>query len=270
MNDTLVRETAPVDTIAMLTGTEPVSDSVSIITLDAPDIAASARPGNFVNIKINEGSTQPLLRRPFSIHNVRGNLIDLMIKSVGTGSTMLRESRPGSLFRILGPLGNAFGINDESFATALLVSGGIGTAPMLFLQQHLLLRKKTVINLVGGRNSNDLLTRHLENCNIATDDGSAGFKGSVVSLLEQHYPGIRETGPVRIFACGPHPMLKAIADFCVRETITGELSLESIMGCGIGICYGCNCYIRTGNDDETDTILLCRKGPVLEAKLLAD
>jgi dihydroorotate dehydrogenase electron transfer subunit len=232
--------------------------------MECPEIAANARPGNFVNIKIN-ASNQPLLRRPFCIHNVRGNTIDVMIKTVGRGTALLCEASCGTSLMVLGPLGNSFGTDTDDFDTALLVSGGIGTAPMLFLEKTLTAKDIDFRNLVGGRTSSDLLTRGLSNISVATDDGSEGLHGNVVDLLKSTLQSLPTASRLKVFACGPNPMLKALARFCATNSIPCELSLESVMGCGIGICYGCMVELNNA-DGEKESVLLCKEGPVIDGR----
>lgn len=252
------------DIRAHITDTCSIGSDVSVISLECPAIAANARPGNFVNVKVNE-SNQPLLRRPFCIHDVRGNTIDIMVKNVGKGTNLLCESTCGASVLVLGPLGNSFGVDTGEFDTALLVSGGIGTAPMLFLEKTLAARGVPFMNLVGGRTRTDLLTRGLSNCHTSTDDGSEGFHGNVIELLKQQIQSGSVTGRLKVFACGPNAMLKALARFCKERNIPCELSLESIMGCGVGICYGCMVELNNA-DGEKETILLCREGPVIDGQ----
>jgi dihydroorotate dehydrogenase electron transfer subunit len=263
----MMQENATIaDVTATITASRKISRDVSIITFDCPGIAIAAQPGNFVNIKVND-STQPLLRRPFSIHDVRGTVIDIMAKTVGCGTAILADSPCSKTMQVLGPLGNNFNTSDASFDTALLVSGGIGTAPMLFLEKTLTTSGISCINYIGGRTSEDLLQENLSNCRIATDDGSAGFRGTVVDLLAKDITALKSKGKLKVFACGPNPMLKAVAVFCRTHAIPCELSLESVMGCGIGICYGCSVEVRTP-DGGIGTILLCREGPVIDGERL--
>ncbi|MBM3163278.1 MAG: dihydroorotate dehydrogenase electron transfer subunit [Chlorobi bacterium] len=263
----MIPETAPItDATAAITASRKISRDVSVITFECPEIAALAKPGNFVNIKVN-ASTQPLLRRPFSIHDIRGTAIDIMAKNVGCGSAILAGSPCSTTMQVLGPLGNSFSLGDPSFDTALLVSGGIGAAPMLFLEKTLAAEGITCINFVGGRRSSDLLTENLSDCRTATEDGSAGFRGTVVDLLEHDIAPLRKNGRLKMFACGPNPMLRAVAAFSHKHAIACEVSLESVMGCGIGICYGCSVEVRDANGG-TKTILLCREGPVIDARHL--
>ena len=246
-----------------VTGIRPAGQDVSIISMPCPEIAATARPGNFVNIKVSS-SDQPLLRRPFCIHNVEGETIEVMVKNVGRGTAMLCGASCGDDLLVLGPLGNAFGTDPGEFDTALLVSGGIGTAPMRFLETTLAAQGTPFANLVGGRSRTDLLTAGLSNVSTATDDGSEGFHGNVVQLLDRHLATQTDGQRIKVFACGPNPMLKALANFCKERGLACELSLESIMGCGIGICYGCMVELKNA-DGEKESILLCREGPVIDS-----
>ncbi|MEI7934097.1 MAG: dihydroorotate dehydrogenase electron transfer subunit [Chlorobiaceae bacterium] len=256
---------SPVDIRAAVVKTYRISSDVSIITLECPAIAALAKPGNFVNIKVNN-ATQPLLRRPFSIHDVQGTHVDIMVKSIGAGTTLFCDTTEGSTVMVLGPLGNNFNQNSETFQIAVLVSGGIGTAPMLFLEKKLAAEGRKVINLIGGKTKDDLLSQNLSNCRFATDDGSSGLKGTVVDLLRSELPDLKNEGHLKVFACGPNAMLKALSHFCNEHQLACEVSLESVMGCGIGICYGCSVEIRTP-DGGIRTVLLCQEGPIIDAKL---
>jgi dihydroorotate dehydrogenase electron transfer subunit len=257
----MLQTSAISDVRTRITAIRPAGADVSILSMSCPEIAASARPGNFVNIKVN-AADQPLLRRPFCIHNVQSDTIDVMVKNVGRGTSLLCEASCGESLLVLGPLGNSFGTGTGDFDTALLVSGGIGTAPMLFLEKTLAAAGIPFHHLVGGRSHTDLLTTGLSNVTTSTDDGSEGFHGNVVQLLEKHLAE-REVGRVKVFACGPNAMLRALARFCGDRAIACELSLESVMGCGVGICYGCMVEL-TNADGQKESILLCREGPVID------
>ena len=258
----------PVDSRATLVKRCRISNDVNIITFECPAIAATAKPGNFVNIKVSD-ATHPLLRRPFSIHNVYSSFVEVMVKSIGLGTTQLCNTPEGFEVMMLGPLGNSFDLMSQPFHTAVLVSGGIGTAPMLFLEKTVVATGKEVIHLVGGRTKKDLLIQDLANCRISTDDGSAGLKGNVVELLHQELPDLKKKGLLKIFACGTNAMLKALAGFCIEHQLPCDLSLESVMGCGVGICYGCCVEVKDENG-VSKTILLCQDGPIINPKSLAN
>lgn len=252
------------DNTVIITASRCLGQDVSLIEFSCPEIARTARPGNFVNIKISPNN-EPLLRRPFSIHSVDGDSVAIMAKSVGCGTALLCGSPVGTELQVLGPLGNAFTIDEPHFETALLISGGIGTAPMLFLEKTLLAAGKKVHHVIGGKTKKDIQIRNLTNCHLATEDGSEGFRGNAIDLLREKIELLAVSGPVKVFACGPNPMLKALAVFCQQNNLPCEASLESIMGCGIGICYGCSVELENLSGNGTSTILLCQDGPVIEA-----
>jgi dihydroorotate dehydrogenase electron transfer subunit len=242
---------------------ESLTATINILVLEAPEIAASFKPGQFMEIKTSEGLF-PLLRRPFSIHRVVGSEIEIMSKVVGIGTERIYHAKVGDQLPTLAPLGNWFGYDKNDFDTALLISGGIGVAPMALLEESLKARGKSVLNFIGARTKEDIITRELSNCQIATDDGSAGFKGNIVGLLNAEFSkfiGKR----LRVFACGPNRMLAAVADFCNAHNINCEVSIESTMGCGIGICYGCPIQVK-GDAGEVHHKLLCQYGSVIDAR----
>ena len=260
-------DSAITDNTVIITASRCLQQDVSLITFRCPEIARAARPGNFVNIKISPHK-EPLLRRPFSIHNVDGDSIEIMAKSVGCGTALLCSTPVGAELQVLGPLGNAFTVDTPQFEIALLISGGIGTAPMRFLEKTLLAAGKKVYHVIGGKTKKDIQTKDLTNCHIATEDGSDGFRGTAIDLLQERFDFFAGSGTVKLFSCGPNPMLKALAAFCKKKKLPCEASLESIMGCGIGICYGCTVELKNTSGRETSMILLCQEGPVIDAERL--
>lgn len=234
-------------------------DNMFVLSFHAPAIAAAARPGHFVNIKV-DASCDPLLRRPFSIHRVVGDSVEILFNIVGKGTLILAQKAKGDMIDVLGPLGVPYGI-DGGFETALLVSGGLGVAPMPFLTDVLAQKKIPAHNIVGARTKKLLSVDHLPDVHIATDDGSMGFHGSVVACLE-HYLHVHPHPAPKIFACGPNRMLEALATFAQSRAIPCEVSLECAMACGIGICQGCPVEMAAG--DRTYN-LVCKDGPVFDA-----
>lgn len=240
-----------------------LTPSINILSLYAPYFASVLKAGQFLEIKTSE-SLVPLLRRPFSIHRVEGDIIEIMVKVVGIGTKQLYEAREGDSFQTLAPLGNTFGYERDDFDLALLVSGGIGVAPMAMLQEALHAHQKEVYNFVGARTAEEVIIRYLSNVVVATDDGSMGYKGTAVALLEAHLPQFAGKR-LRVFACGPNRMLAALSKLCNREHIPCEVSIESTMGCGIGICYGCPIRVRDPHGNVHQK-LLCQYGSVVDAK----
>lgn len=224
----------------------------------SPLIAASIKPGQFCNIKVSE-SNYPLLRRPFSICEVDGDYLHFMFDVHGEGTKLLASKQEGDFIDILGPLGNGFNFIGD-YSTAIIVAGGIGIAPFPYLIQQIPDDKK-VISFFGGRSKENVIDYGMKNLIIATDDGSSGFHGNVVQLLEKEFHQFSNES-VRIFACGPNPMLKALQEFSIKNNIDCQISTECAMACGFGICQGC----PIENAEEDGYLLVCKDGPVFDAK----
>ncbi|OGU64493.1 MAG: dihydroorotate dehydrogenase [Stygiobacter sp. RIFOXYC12_FULL_38_8] len=242
---------------SILEAKRQLGERIFQIKLFSPRIAKLAKPGQFCNIKVSE-SDFPLLRRPFSISNVEGDSIYFLFDIHGEGTKILSEKSLGDELDILGPLGNGFNY-DGDYSTAIIVAGGLGSAPFPFLTSKL--DKKKVVSFVGARNSSLVLTEDLLNVQAATDDGSLGFKGTVVELLTDYVEKNNLTS-FRIFSCGPNPMLKALQQICIERNYDCQISIECAMACGFGICQGCPVETTNGEGYK----LVCKDGPVFEAK----
>lgn len=240
-------------------GIEQIQADVFLLKLKSKDLAEITKPGQFYNIKVSE-SNFPLLRRPFSICDVEDDTLTFMFDVHGEGTKLLSQKVVGDLVDILGPLGNGFNFQDD-FETAVIVTGGLGSAPFPFLIRTIGNDKK-VLSFIGGRSEKNVITWRLINSKIATDDGSSGFIGNVVQLLKENENIFLES-KCKIFSCGPNPMLKALQEYCLENDINCELSTECAMACGFGICQGCP--IETTNKNEPYK-LVCKDGPVFNAK----
>ena len=221
------------------------------IEFEAPAIAASATPGQFVHVRV-PSLEKSALRRPFSIFNAEDGRLELLYKTVGRGTAALNEVKPGDEVEVMGPLGHGFPL--KCAGEALLVGGGYGVAPLYFLSRILLSSMRQAASpsipqvhlFVGGRTKNDLLALDRFEAlggvkvHLATNDGSAGTKGLVTDPLDDELIRLRgEGGKFELFACGPDPMLKAVA---LRATGTGSkgwISMDRHMVCGVGACYAC-------------------------------
>lgn len=245
-----------------VTSVREVAEDVRALRFRAPGLAASLRPGQFLNI-LTSDSIDPLLRRPYSISSVHGDECEIMFALVGKGTAHLAAKQPGDRIGVVGPLGNTFGY-DHDFATALIVAGGIGVAPFPFLTSELLRRGILVRTFLGVRTAALAVTRGLTNVTLATDDGSAGFHGNVVACLDQALAAEPAEQP-RIFACGPTRMLEAVQRYALDRGIDCELSLESEMACGIGICQGCPIE---HNEKHRTYALVCSDGPCFDARTI--
>jgi dihydroorotate dehydrogenase electron transfer subunit len=224
-----------------------------------PHISNNSIPGQFVNIKINSSSTDPLLRIPLGIHAVEGETVQFLYKVVGSGTRWLSQKTKGSEIDILGPLGKGFRIKDTK---ALLVSGGHGIAPLYGLAEELS-KKGIEIEFIAGVKNAEHLTcvEKLENLgikvHIATEDGSAGTKGYVTDLLKS-----RIFKEVTIYSCGPKPMLKAVALLAAKANVEAQVSVDEYMACGIGACKGCAILTTEGYK------LVCKDGPVFDSQIV--
>ena len=233
-----------------------VASGTFLLRFVSPEICHRAHPGNFVNIRVDGIYQNPLLRRPFSISRVDGDIIELLFNVVGLGTEILSKKKSGDQLDVLGPLGNSFHL-DAEYEKAFIVAGGLGVAPFPFLSSELIKLGRRIITFVGFRSKKLRYVSHLQNIHIATDDGSEGFYGSVVQLFEQ-FLDRNEIGKAKIFTCGPINMLKAIAELAEKHSICCEISLERQMACGIGICQGCPVERINGS---TKYALVCKDGP---------
>ena len=228
-------------------------------------IAKQASAGQFVNIRVAD-ALEPLLRRPISIHGVKAPKVKIIYEIIGKGTQILSARKPGEFLDIIGPLGNGFDYSrplaKSTQAKNILIAGGMGVAPLVFLAEKLKLSKPLV--LIGARTKKQILCPQefkSLGCTVklATDDGSVGFKGRVTDLLRIV---LEQTKPLGLFSCGPQPMLKTVAEIAGENKINAQLSLEEHMACGIGACLGCEVLTKTGYKS------VCKDGPVFSSEEL--
>jgi len=218
-------------------------------------------PGQFVQAKI-EGSPETFLRRPFSIHDVNypQNTFKLFIKIAGKGTQTLSRLGNGNLLNLIYPLGNSFTLPEKD-QRILLVGGGCGIAPLLFLGRYIKSNGFVPDILLGFRDSEQIVEydqySELGKVIITTEDGSVGRKGMV-----SDHPVLSAPGYDVIYCCGPEPMMRAVAKFCKENHIKCEVSLENLMGCGIGACLCCVVETVKGN------LCSCIDGPVFNINQL--
>ncbi|MCL2409322.1 MAG: dihydroorotate dehydrogenase electron transfer subunit [Oscillospiraceae bacterium] len=239
--------------ICELITSNQLTDTAFAITVDCRELAAESRPGQFVHIKCGE---ERLLRRPISICRAEDSTLAFIFEVKGEGTRWLSECKPGDMLDILGPLGNGFALPESG--NIIAVGGGIGVPPLLFAAKSL---GDRVTALLGFRDSGKImLKREFEEIcaavRVITDD-----KGYVTNLLEET---LRNGGHDAVIACGPHAMLKAVAEICRRHGIPCQVSLEERMGCGIGACLVCACATRADGKDHMSRV--CKDGPVFNAE----
>ncbi len=248
---------------AAITSAVEVMPETHLFWLDAPPIAAAAGPGQFVMVGCGGDTTLP---RPFSVHRVDGDRLALLFRAVGKGTRWLSRREKGDTLDIFGPLGNGFRI-DPDVKNLLLVAGGMGIAPLCFLADTAAGEGKKVTLITGARSADCLLPISLSqrlfdggmrpasiNVVNATEDGSEGFKGLATDLIPAYLEGIDQ-----IFACGPVAMYRTMAasyNNIYKKPV--QVSLEIMMGCGMGVCYGCTIKTKSGLKQ------VCKDGPVFE------
>ena len=237
-----------------------IAGGVFDMTVSAPFISKNAVAGQFVNFYC-EGKP---LRRPISICETdkKNETARFVYLVKGGGTKYLSELKTNDTAQILGPLGNGFNINNLP-ENPVIVAGGIGSPPMLFLV------KQTGGDVILGFRSKDnvILINEFEkfanSVLYTTDDGNAGQKGFVTALLNERLSK-KHCGV--IMACGPKPMLSAVADIAEKNSIPCFLSLEEHMGCGVGACLVCACKVRNKDNNEEYYAHICKDGPVFNAK----
>jgi dihydroorotate dehydrogenase electron transfer subunit len=263
----------PVDVAAEVVANTLLSNDYNVVRLRAPAIASTAAPGQFVMLKAGEGQ-DPLLRRPFSVFEVlqeggRPSAISILNKRIGVSTRLLYSAQPGQQVACLGPLGRPFTIVEPP-VEAWMVAGGVGLAPFAALGAALRARGTATTLFYGARRSSELfyldLFRSLGvELVLATEDGTAGERGRVTEPLERRLQGVRpsDASPM-IYACGPEAMLAACARLAGRFGRRCQVSVERVMGCGLGGCYSCVVPMRTP-DGGFHHVRSCLAGPVMPA-----
>jgi len=243
------------------------------LTVVSPEIGELARPGQFINIRLPEDSSH-ILRRPFSVYRMhkRGgwaSTIEIVFDIRGAGTAHLATLRSHSIVDIIGPSGRGF-IMPKRRAHCLLVGGGIGAAPLFFLADELRNEGHRVDFILGARSSGLLLNpidvRRLASVyKITTEDGSSGERGRVTDALGDT---MERCETEVVYACGPHPMLAAVAALCAERNVPVQVAVEELMACGYGVCWSCVMPIRRApkkNEAPEDAVTYsrtCVEGPV--------
>lgn len=243
-----------------ITSTKSINPSTFILQFYSPEIASTSLPGQFINIKIDETSV-PLLRRPFSIYNIVDNEVEIVFAVSGIGTKKLYQKKIGEYLDVIGPLGTPFNINGNE-KNSILIGGGLGVAPLPLLTKALDKKGKSIKTFLGAKTQNRLITAYLKNLDVATDDGSLGYKGNVVDLLHKYLLN-SDCSVIKIYGCGPTSMLKALIDITNEFKVQCEVSLETFMACGFGICQGCAVEMNQMNKKYS---LTCKDGPVFNLK----
>lgn len=239
----------------------PLKNNHFLLKLTQAEPLPLMLPGQFVQLKIDD-TPSAFLRRTFSINYVDRikNEIWLLIQIVGDGTRSLSKYKIGDSLNLIYPLGNSFSMPTTTQSRLLLVGGGVGVAPLLFLGAILAEKGYSPSFLIGARNVDGLIElekfQQFGNVYVTTEDGSAGEIGFVTnhSILKNTFD--------KIYTCGPTPMMQAITQFADNKSIDCEVSLENKMACGIGACLCCVTQTHQGNQ------CVCTDGPVFNTKEL--
>ena len=268
----------PVDIDATVIANARLSRDYSVLSLAAPEVGRRTQPGQFVMVK-PAGITDPLLRRPFSVFEVLRNAageitgVSLLNKRAGRSTRKLYELEPGDVVSCLGPLGMPFKPVAPP-TEAWMVAGGVGLAPFATLAEALVASRAPTTLFYGARTADELFYIDFFSglgikIVLTTEDGSGGLKGRVTAPLEAALKNVGPAGAM-VYACGPEPMLEAVAKLAARYHQPSQVSVERVMGCGLGGCYSCVVPVKHG-DEEANLVRSCISGPVFDgAELVWD
>ena len=263
----------PLDVAAPVMANRALSEDFHVLALAAPAIAAQASPGQFVMVKPSAGA-DPLLRRPFSVFEIlRGHDgtptgFSILSKRIGVSTRLLYDAKAGQPIACLGPLGRPFTVVDPP-SEAWMVAGGVGLAPFATLAEALRARGVSCTLFYGARRASELFYLDFFRALgvelvVTTEDGSAGERGRIVSPLDRRLASRAADKRVMLYACGPEGMLAATARVAAQYGRPCQVSVERIMGCGLGGCYSCVVPMR-GEDGGFHHVRSCISGPVLAA-----
>ena len=293
----------------MVEANEPQGRGAWLMRLAIPSAGFAPQAGQFVTLRVGEG-TDPLLRRPFSVCNAsfrpEGNStgIEILYKVVGRGTKLLARLKPADTVNLMGPLGHGFSLPKRK-SVCVLVAGGIGVAPLVLLARQLVKLpfvddRRRVVVLIGAKTRDELycadeLSDYGITLKVATEDGSAGLRGTVLDLLAKAVRVLRPVARkkrhskrpapvpkseraglamfagerVNFYACGPVEMLKKVGKLAARHNFPCEVSLEQRMACGVGACRGCVIQVAGRKKGQTAYATACQGGPVFEWRKVA-
>jgi dihydroorotate dehydrogenase electron transfer subunit len=245
---------------------DAIGSAYHVLTFESPcelDVAA----GQFAMVRSEAWGNSPLLPRPMSLLT-GGRRPSILIKVIGEGTRRMAVASSGELFLLLAPLGKPWSAAPSEHRP-VLVAGGVGVAPLLFFARELAARaalaRARPLVLYGGRTAGDLPLHEelasVSEMRVATEDGSRGVTGRVTALLAAALDDARDyRSPIKVYTCGPHAMMAKVAAACAERRVPCEVSLETPMGCGYGVCLGCPVARSSGG-----FLYACTEGPCVDA-----
>jgi len=248
---------------------EKIGESLFKMTVFSPYVVRESIPGQFINIKCSVGNTiDPLLRRPFSIHDVESDFKVFSVLYVlrGKGTSYLSKLNPGDTIDFAGPLGNGINIDENKNNDYLLIGGGIGIAPLYFLAKTLLEANKNVFFAAGFKDNNFLLfEKMLQRLKISyeiySENGMYGTRGVITDFIAEKVDDFKKYS---IYCCGPVNMYKILQNIFSLRNIKAMALFEEIMACGIGVCKGCVMKFKNGQNNEFTYKTVCKDGPLFD------
>src|SRR5581483_4224031 len=263
----------PIDVAAEVIGNRSLSSDYNVLALAAPAIAAAAAPGQFVMVKA-AGGCDPLLRRPFSVFEILRDTsgiptgLSILSKRIGPSTRLIYDAQPRDRVAVLGPLGRPFTVVEPP-VDAWMIAGGVGLAPFWTLAEALRARGVQTTLFYGARTGAELFYLDVFRAlgvelALTTEDGSAGERGRVVAPLDRRLAARSADAPLMLYACGPEGMLAATARVAKAHHRPCQVSVERVMGCGMGGCYSCVVPMRADHGGFHH-VRSCLAGPVLAA-----
>ncbi len=253
---------------AELVKKEQLKPDIYKFSVKAPNIVKTAKPGNFIEIRVTE-QTEPFLRRPISIYNLdkENGILEFIFQVKGKGTEILAKREVGKQVDIVGPIGYGT-FKYEDYKNIAIIGGGIGVFPLYELAKCAKQENKNVSTYLGFRNKDFVvLEEEFKDVSdvfvLTTDDGSYARKGFAINYLEED---IESSKVDAIYACGPLPMLKAVQKLALEKDIPCQISLEEKMACGLGVCLGCAVKTAKSPEDKPEYVHVCKAGPVFNAK----
>lgn len=245
-----------------------IKENIFKFSVEAASIANQAKPGQFLEIKVND-QYEPYLRRPISIYNIdkEKGIVEFIFQVKGNGTDILSKKSVGDLVDVVGPLGGGT-FDSKEYKNLAVIGGGIGIFPLHEFAKEAKEASKNVNTYIGFRNKEFvILEKEFEEVStslcLATDDGSYGKNGFAINFLKEDI----EAGKIdSIYACGPAPMLRAVKKLAEEKNIPCQVSLEEKMGCGMGVCVGCVVKTAESSNENPSYVYVCKNGPVFDSK----
>ena len=242
---------------------EQIALNIYSTVFESTSELSNSIPGQFVNIKIH-GEDSPFFRRPFSIAGVSDDSVKIIYDVIGAGTWYLSTIGVGDTLNIVGPLGTGYDINNDD-ANFILIGGGVGLPPLMFLYSKMKIRGIEPRFLAGFKSrSHNYLPRNISNAQYSSDDGSLGSKGFVTDLLIE---SLFHEKVDHIYACGPEQMLSKVIEIAEENEVRCSIAIERDFACGTGICFGCivDNSLKRFTETGRKYSLACQDGPVFDS-----